>query len=262
MIIISKYGIIQYPRKKTLSEVFFNKYFELFDRDSKYVGLTLDENNYNKYIDKILENTRGLNVTNPYKIKIMEKLDSIDDDAKKIGAVNCILDYKGYNTDWVGFYNSIKEEELYENITIFGAGGAARAVVYGLIKYGIKNINIINRTYSKIDDLKKMFPNIDIKAFGIEQLDNVLESTETFINCTPLGLKNEEIVSSFSEKNKFIYDVNYKETPLIEKAHYNNIKNKNGVDFWKYQAIENMKIWGLYNEEKFNSIFEWLKNKM
>lgn len=262
MIKISNYGIIQYPRKKTLSEVFFNKYFELFDKESKYVGITLDKNNYNKYIDKLLNNTRGLNVTNPYKIRIMEKLNFIDDDAKKIGAVNCVIDFKGYNTDWIGFYNSIKNEELFDDITVFGAGGAARAVIYGLIKYGVKKINVINRTNSKIEELKKLFPEIEINDFGIDKLEDILEKTDTFINCTPLGLKNEEIVSSFSKKNKFVYDVNYKETPLIEKARYNDIKYKNGVEFWKFQAIENMKIWGLYDKDKFNSVFEWLKNKL
>jgi shikimate dehydrogenase len=259
---ISNYGIIQYPRKKTLSEVFFSKYFELFDKNSKYVGLNLNRENYDKYIDKILENTRGLNVTNPYKIEIMGKLDYIDTDAKKIGAVNCIIDYKGYNTDWIGFYKSIENEEIFDDITLFGAGGAARAVIYGLIKCGVKQINVINRTVSKIDELKELYPEIEIKSFAMDKLDEVLSKTDTFINCTPLGLKNEEIVSSFSKKNKFVYDVNYKETPLIEKAKYHDLKYKNGVDFWKFQAIENMKIWDLYNEDKFNSVFKWLKNKL
>jgi shikimate dehydrogenase len=259
---ISNYGIIQYPRKKTLSEVFFNKYFELFDKNSKYVGLNLNRENYDKYMDKILKNTRGLNITNPYKIKIMEKLNHIDSDAKKVGAVNCVIDYKGYNTDWIGFYKSVEGEELFDDITLFGAGGAARAVIYALIKLGAKQINIVNRTMSKIDELKELYPEIKINSFSIEKLDEILPKTDTFINCTPLGLKNEEIISSFSEKNKFIYDVNYKETPLIEKARYNDLRYKNGIDFWKYQAIENMKIWGLYDEDKFNSVFEWLKNKM
>ena len=142
---------------KSLSPIIFNYWFKKYNIKASYGYLELTEKNFHKKIKGVLENkdTLGLNVTIPFKNKIIRHLDKIDTHAKKIGAVNCVTvgkKVKGINTDWIGYLGSIKEQKIdkNKNILILGFGGASQAIYYGLILNGYKSVIVFNRSKKKI----------------------------------------------------------------------------------------------------------------
>lgn len=120
---------------------------------------------------------RGMSCTMPHKIKIMKYLDKIDKVAQEIGAVNTVVNeegiLKGYNTDWLGGLRPIEKRTKIKGkkIGIIGAGGAARAIIYGLRKKGGK-IKIFNRNLKEAEKLAKKF-NLQFTTFeNLEELKN------------------------------------------------------------------------------------------
>ncbi|SHF21343.1 shikimate dehydrogenase [Marinitoga hydrogenitolerans DSM 16785] len=210
-------------------------------------------------INEILNNYYGLNITIPFKEKIFKYISPVDD-AIFLNAVNTIFKDIGYNTDWIGFYNSIKKEKLNGKIIILGAGGASKAIIYGLYKLGVDKITLINRTYEKAMYLKKQFfKKIDINVKYFEKLNDEVEEASVFINTTSLGMFGESIPIDLTKKLELIYDVIYFYTPLQREAQNMGIKVLNGEKMWYFQSIENLKIWNIYDSNKFDEIFNSLK---
>ncbi len=126
----------------------------------------------------------AFNVTIPHKQTVIPFLDELDESAKIIGAVNCVHNGKGYNTDWIGFTKAMELNDVIligKDCVIIGAGGAARAIASGLIHAGVNSISISNRTQNKADQLlgwiNSIFPN-----------NPKNENPDLIINCTPLGM--------------------------------------------------------------------------
>ncbi|WP_083635616.1 shikimate dehydrogenase [Marinitoga sp. 1137] len=258
-----KLGILQFPHKITLSEKVYTEYFKFLNSDSSYNSITINPELFDFEIEKILNSYDGLNVTVPFKEKIMKYIDVIED-ASVLKAINNIYNKIGYNTDWIGFINSLKESNYNLNgkILIFGAGGVARAIVYGLYKLGIDKVTVINRTYERALNLKVEFQKIiNIIPYPLEKLNNELKDTSIFINASSLGMFNEKlpIEPSYLKNIKLVYDVVYYNTPLQELAKELNINLITGEKMWYYQAIENLKIWNIYDESKFKKAFQNFK---
>ena len=142
---------------KSLSPTIFNYWFKKYNIKATYGYLELTEKNFHKKIKEVLEkkDTLGLNVTIPFKNKIIKHLGKIDSHAKKIGAVNCVTNkktIKGTNTDWTGYYKTLPNIKQTKNkkVIILGYGGASHAIHYVLKKRGFKNILIFNRSKKKI----------------------------------------------------------------------------------------------------------------
>lgn len=252
---ILRFGIVQYPKKLSMSERIFNKYFQEINIDAVYEGININPNDFDFKIKDILNNYYGLNITVPYKERIFKYLDSATDSAIFLSAINTIHKGIGYNTDWVGFYNSILNENLNKNILVFGAGGATKAILYGLHKIGVDKIILINRTYERAVELKKLFDKkIKIKIEKYEKINTIINDVDIFINTTSLGMFNERLPIKLNKKLSLLYDVVYFHTPLQKEAESLGIKTINGKMMWYYQAIENLKIWNLFDEEKFFKI--------
>ncbi|NUU98967.1 shikimate dehydrogenase [Marinitoga sp. 1154] len=252
-----KFGIVQYPEKISLSEKIYNKYFKYMDIHAVYEGINIKPEDFDKKINTIISNYYGLNITIPYKEKIFKYINP-SDDAIFLGAVNTIYNNRGYNTDWVGFFNSIKNEDLNGNILVLGAGGASKAVLYGLYKLGIDRLVLINRTYEKAIKLKKLFDKkINIRVKPFDKLNDEIYKTSIFINTTSIGMFGESIPIDLNKNLKLVYDVIYIHTPLQKVFEKAQIKVINGEKMWYYQAIENLKIWGLYNKEIFDLVFNF-----
>ena len=147
---MEKYGLIGYPLGHSFSINYFNQKFKDENIDAVY------ENYEIKSIDKLPEildsnpNIKGLNVTIPYKQKVISYLDTISPEAIAIGAVNVIrvvhennnIILKGYNSDVIGFTKSIEPmlERYHQKALILGTGGASKAVNYGLKSLGLETI--------------------------------------------------------------------------------------------------------------------------
>ena len=140
-------SVIGDPIAHSLSDVLHKELYGQLDIQAKYSKKHIKEIDLESFALK--NKAHEYNVTIPHKEKIIQSLDALDSSALSVGAVNCVKDNKGYNTDWLGFkscveYNNIITEG--RSCLILGAGGAAKAVAYALIKLGVESIKIKNRS--------------------------------------------------------------------------------------------------------------------
>lgn len=249
---MKKFCILEYPPKNNLSAIFYNRYFEVLNLDTVYDSLSCRPSVFDTYIDYVLKTYAGINITNPFKEKVLNhiKLDAI---ACDIGAVNCISDGVGYNTDYIGFLKSVNLAFLREPVLVIGYGGVAKTILYSLLKIGLKNIFVTNRTKKRLIDLQKRFPGV--KTVDFSELNSNFKKFKTMINATSVGLKNESFNIKDLSSLSYLYDVIYYKTPLQSKAKTIGIPFTSGIKMWYYQAMENLKLWNLYNEVIFDKIF-------
>lgn len=178
----------------------------------------------------------GFNVTVPHKVDVIPFLDELTTEAKLIGAVNTVSKSKqgwiGHNTDGLGFVYSVIEKHPIDwttsHVTVFGAGGASRAICFALLQLDCKNLLIINRHLNRAEslaeDLKKSFSKAHIKTQTFENLNQVPWNQQTLIiNSTSLGLNETWDNLSWIEKTSaetIIADIVYKPriTPLLKEA--------------------------------------------
>ena len=240
--------------KYSLSPLIHNTFFKENGIDGEYLAIPVLPDN----LEKVLKNLQddgytGVNLTIPHKVNALKFLDEIDGATKAIGAVNTILfkDGKmiGYNTDAFGFIenlnNKIKDWKVNNKVLLIGAGGASRAVLYGLKTNGIDNIIICNRTYDKSVDLAKIF---NCKAFCLEEINSLLKDRNFVVNTTSVGMNGNGFIDLKLDtmgKNTIVYDIIY--TPLIthllKTAKYLNFRTVDGLGMLLFQAVKAFEIW-------------------
>lgn len=245
-------GIFGDPIEHTLSPLIHNEAFSYLGLDYCYVAFNVKKDKLKEAVEAIRAlNIKGVNVTVPHKETVIQYLDNISNEAKNIGAVNTILNaggvLKGFNTDVKGFILSLKDEGISiknKNFLILGAGGAAKAVVYGILKEGGK-VYIYNRTLSKALEIKEKF-----KKFGfieiVEMNKSITEGIDIIVNATSLGLKKDDPMPLNPEliKPTHVYcDIVYPETPLMRKAEAIGCKVIGGIGMLLWQAAFAFKIW-------------------
>lgn len=193
---------------------------------------------------------KGSNVTIPYKIQVMEYLDNISEEAKKIGAVNTIAFndgvLTGYNTDYHGFGEALKKNQINisnKNAVILGCGGASKAVIQYLIDNKINDITYVSRhPENTAKDVKKF------KIISYNDMES-LGNQDIIINCTPCGMYpnielspvKKDILSKFSVAVDLIY--NPQETLFLKQARELGLKTENGLYMLVAQAIAAQEIW-------------------
>ena len=234
---------------KNISYSFSKKYFtDKFEKEEmlgySYENFDLQAISQFPKIIRENPNLRGLNVTIPYKEKIIPYLDKLDENASKIGAVNCIKftkkgKLKGYNTDYYGFKKSLEPllQTHHQKALILGTGGASKAVAFALEELGI--------LYTFVSRSKKENA-LDYKYINATTFDNY----QIIINCTPLGTHPniEEfppIPYEFFTGEHIAFDLIYnpEETEFLKRAKANNAITKNGYEMLVLQAERGWKIW-------------------
>jgi len=209
---MKKAYVIGKNTSKSLSPTIFHYWFKKYNIEGEYSFREINENDFDSAIPEILKEKGlcGLNITIPFKEKIIEHLHSIDKNAEQIGAVNCISKtkegFKGSNTDWIGFEESIKWQEKYiaskittkEKAILIGYGGASKAILYSLLKSGFKKIRVFNRDFSKIKDLK------NISAHKLDEIKNYFNEADLVINTAPINYKEDFTLNTF--KTNFVED--------------------------------------------------------
>ncbi|MGO4788156.1 shikimate dehydrogenase [Paenibacillus sp. 2KB_20] len=140
---------------------------------------------------------RGVNVTIPHKVEVMKYLDVVDEGARRIGAVNTIVNdnghLTGYNTDGIGYVRSLKDEACPDlkgkRIVVIGAGGAARGIIYALTGEGPEKISIVNRTSAKALALAEEWSSLaDLRGYGEDHAREALSDADVVINTTSVGM--------------------------------------------------------------------------
>lgn len=246
-------GIFGDPIEHTLSPIIHNAAFRELKIDYCYVPFLVKREKLKEATEAIRAlNMVGVNITVPHKEAVIEYLDELSDEAKFIGAVNTILNEGGkligYNTDSYGFVKSLKEEGIElndKNILLLGAGGAAKAVAYGVLREGA-NLFVFNRTHSKAYSLRESFNSIG-KVEVLEKLDrDKIEYFQIVINSTSLGLKKEDpmpIHPSYLSNRHIYIDLIYFETPLMKEAAKRGAKVISGLGMLLWQAVRAFEIW-------------------
>lgn len=256
-------GVAGSPIKHSLSPLFQNYLISKYKLNMIYMPFSVREDSFEDFLMgvKSVENFVGLNITLPFKERAFNLCDKLSDEAKKVGAVNTIH-FKngvvyGYNTDVYGVVASITEHLQIDNLVdknvlIFGAGGAARAVLYACKLLGAKSVILVNRNIEKANMLKEYCErelNIQLIAKSFSEFDNIISSTELslIINATSLGLKGESLDINFKKlwKGCKILDIVYSrsKTPLVNNAIKNCFKAIDGLYMLVYQGVKSFSLW-------------------
>lgn len=234
---------------KFLSHSFSKAYFEKKFADQKlkdYSYVNFQVNTISEF-RKILDSNSltGLNVTVPYKEEVIPLLDELDEEAKLIGAVNCIKitngRTKGYNTDAYGFRQSIKPflEPKHNKALILGTGGSSKAVAFALKQIGVE-VYFVTSSNKKTEN-----------TFFYSELNEIILSQFLLIvNCTPLGMFPEvdrcpDIPYQFVSSDHLIYDLIYnpEETLFLKKCKQKGATTINGLSMLHLQAEKGWEIW-------------------
>ncbi|MCC8089268.1 MAG: shikimate dehydrogenase [Rikenellaceae bacterium] len=241
------YGLIGYPLGHSFSKAYFeNKFNKEGLSDSKYENYPIQKIGLISELIKNNPELSGLNITIPYKQDIIPFLSDIDNQAKEIGAVNCVKIYregenyklKGYNTDVTGFMDSLLNMIGPDrpNALVFGTGGASKAVIFVLKELGIP-YKCVSR-FSK----EGVIPYEEVTR-------DLISQHKLLINCTPLGTfpNTSDYVNIPYEsisQGHYLYDLVYNpsETQFLKKGRMKGATVKNGYEMLVLQAESGYKI--------------------
>jgi shikimate dehydrogenase len=192
---------------------------------------------------------RGVSVTIPFKTTIMAYLDEVDKDAIEIGAVNTIVNcygrLKGFNTDWIGLVQSLKDalDIKGKMFAVLGAGGAARAAAFGIRKEGGIPI-IVNRGVERGRNLAR---ELGCSFFPFTEIRNV--RADCLINTTPVGMMpnidETPVHSAILANYRWVMDTIYNplQTKLVREAGQAGCITIPGLDMFVHQGAEQIKLW-------------------
>ena len=269
-----KFGIIGKPIKHSLSPVLHKYWFGKYNINADYEIIETGAENLPEIIKKIQQGDyNGINVTLPYKQKIINHIDKIVNDAELTGSVNTVLLSNnkaviGENTDVYGLQAAYLKEidnNFNKKALVIGAGGVSPSVILSIKKSGIQNIYITNRTDEKCIFLKKKFNFLNLIPWA--NLESEIKNFDIIINATSLGLKNGDDFSfNFSNtKNEVIYiDTIYNplETKTFKYLREEGRKVFNGLDMFIYQGQKSFYLWNKINPEIDDELVELLNSKL
>ncbi|MGQ9623897.1 MAG: shikimate dehydrogenase [Candidatus Bathycorpusculaceae bacterium] len=254
-------ALIGDPVEHSLSPYIHNAAFKHLRLDFVYLAFKVSKENVKEALQGARAlGTRGLNVTMPLKTAVIQHLDKLDPNTKKIGAVNTILNndgtLTGYNTDGLGALEALRangQNPEGKNILILGAGGAARAVAFALCEKA-SGMTILNRTQEKAEilaeELSKNFgKKIKHGGFNEETLKREVKKADILVNATSAGMAPQENETPVNMKllhpNLTVFDLVYNppETRLLREAKAIGAKTVDGICMLVHQGALSFKIW-------------------
>lgn len=259
-------GVIGNPISHTLSPLIHNTINKYGEEQMVYVPFhVLPERLEEAIKGAYALGIQGLNITMPHKQRIMRYLDEIDEEAKRVNAVNTIVyskaGYKGYNTDVYGLRRSMEAVNIGykgQNIAIIGSGGAAYAAVECVIQTA-KHIHLFNRTLEKANELKKYFGQYYDTEITVHALNEEIEETiDLVIQTTGLGMGDykdsmPECAAHLLDKAKYAVDMIYNpwETLFLKVAREKGCQSINGFGMLFYQAV---RAYELMNQCEYSEV--------
>ena len=245
---MDKYGLIGYPLGHSFSISYFNQKFTDEGINARYENFEIQS------IDMLTEildrnpNLRGLNVTIPYKEKVIEFLDSISPEARAIGAVNVIrvthqgnkTQLKGFNSDVIGFTKSIEpmiDKKWHQKALILGTGGASKAINYGLKSLGLETVFVSRYERPGTIQYDKITPEV-VKEYNV------------IVNCTPVGMfphtdECPPLPYEAMDHHTILYDLIYNpdQTLFMRRGAEYGADVKNGLEMLLLQAFVSWEFW-------------------
>ena len=244
---MDKYGLIGFPLGHSFSVSFFNEKFTNENINARYINFEIPQ------IDELPEilasnpELKGLNVTIPYKQKVISYLDDISPEAKSIGAVNVIRIthkgknpiLKGFNSDVIGFTRSIEPmlEKFHKKALILGTGGASKAIEYGLNTLGRETLFVSRTKRDGCITYDEVTPEL-VKEYNV------------IVNCTPVGMYPKadscpDLPYEAMGSHNILYDLIYNpdETLFMKKGAEHGATTKNGLEMLLLQAFASWDFW-------------------
>lgn len=241
-------GLFGNPVAHSLSPVMHNQAFAAVGYNGVYLAFRItDLDSAVKSIQAL--NFKGVSITLPHKVAIMEYLDEVDATAATIGAVNTIVNQKGkligYNTDCHGALEALRTKTTIDgkSVAIIGAGGAARAIGFGLVAAGGR-VTILNRSRATGERLAA-----DLEAEFLPLSDYQPQRYEILINTTPIGMHPETDATPIPKKNlskeMVVMDIVYNplKTRLLKEAEVKKCRTINGVSMFVFQGAYQFELW-------------------
>lgn len=245
---MDKYGLIGYPLGHSFSISYFNEKFQNENIDAEYQNFEIASiDSFPEVVDSNPE-LRGLNVTIPYKEKVIEYLDELSPEAETIGAVNVIrvthkghkTILKGFNSDVIGFTRSIEpliQPQHHKKALILGTGGASKAIDFGLKSLGLET-KFVSRT-----PFEGRFTYEDITP-------EIIKEYNVVVNCTPLGMYPNvdacpKLPYEAMDSKTILYDLIYNpdQTLFMQKGAQHGAIVKNGLEMLLLQAFASWEFW-------------------
>lgn len=247
-------AVIGHPIGHSKSPLIHNYWINKNSLDANFEAIDIAPENLESEIKRLAsEEYAGFSVTIPHKEKILTLCDEVDATAKAIGAVNAVIikDGKlhGTNTDAFGFIENIRATRPGFDFAsgpavVLGAGGAARAVIYALLKEGVPEIRLINRTKTKAEALATG----PVKVQDWEQRSSALAEANLLVNTTSMGMKGQpklEIDLSALSRNTLVNDIVYAPlmTDLLRDAEDRGNPIVTGIGMLLHQAAPACEAW-------------------
>jgi shikimate dehydrogenase len=268
-----KFLVIGNPIKHSLSPFLHNYWFKKLKLNCEYKKLKINHSKIKNILNEVRrKKIEGLNVTIPFKSRVIKFLNILKGDALKTLSVNTVyLEKKklvGDNTDVYGFsYGILKQVKTKIKVAgIIGAGGVTSSIILSLIKRGVKKIYITNRTFSKLKPMKKKFGKI-VQPVKWNEYPKVFAKVQILINATSLGLLGyKDLRFNFDIFNKKINVVdivyNPENTRFLKDAKKYGHRTFTGLDMFVYQAQRAFFIWNKKNPEVNKDIYKKLRKKI
>lgn len=245
-------GVIGEHAENSRSKYMHNPNFKKSCLNYVYLPFKVKSEELERFMELFREfRFKGAAVTIPHKQDVIKLLDRLDPTAKDIGATNTVVraegKLSGYNTDYYGAIEALKEKTKLrgKKVLVLGAGGASRAICYGLSKERAK-VTVMNRTSEKADALSQEF---GLCARGYDDVGNIASKSDIIINTTSVGMNPDPDASIIDKKDipegKIIMDIVYNplRTLLLKLAEKKGCKTISGDLMLIYQAIGQFEIW-------------------
>lgn len=258
-------GLIGHPIKQTYSPFIHNLAFELLDLNYIFLPFDVPASNLRNALKGVISlGVKGLSVTIPHKENIVTHLHNVSEEASIIGSVNTVVNdlgkLIGYNTDVYGIFETLsphKDSIVGNEVTIVGAGGAARAVIYALLRFfKPSQINIVNRTEQRAETLKRYFNDKmkfdNFKSFELfpPDLVEVFRNSSLIVNATSVGMYPEIDDTIINLNNAFVkeqivFDLVYNppQTQLLSIAKSEGAIALDGMKMLVYQGAKAFELW-------------------
>jgi shikimate dehydrogenase len=257
-------GLIGHKLSHSISPQFQQAAFDYLSLDMRYEVWETNKDDLPEVVEGMRDAAKlGANVTIPHKEAVLPLLDDVDNDARRIGAVNTIVNrggkLTGYNTDAGGFMRALRDDGAFsprnKRVVLLGAGGAARAVGFALVDTGVRSLIILNRSVERGRALAWDLKVSDTEVVALSWKDGntltALGECDLLVNCTSVGMKDgsgegkSPLGIGLIPKRALVYDVVYNplETPLLAAAKKAGARTLGGLPMLVYQGAASFELW-------------------
>jgi len=251
-------GVMGWPVMHSRSPLMHNHWFRQHGLAGTYVPLAIEPQGLAAALKALRPlGFAGCNLTIPHKQQAMTIVDEVDTVAKRIGAISCVVvrpdgSLAGTNNDWFGFVHNLKQEQPGWRadagpVVVLGAGGGSRAVCYGLMQEGAKEIRLVNRTFVRAKGIAGEFGG-PIQALPWEQRHDALEGAALVVNATSqrmVGQPALDLRLDKLSKTALAADIIYipLETPFLAAARQRGNRTANGLGMLLHQGRPAWQMW-------------------